>query len=168
MIAVLILSAGINALGAQYSVGSGNADWWTGYPDQSPGAGGRVNHPSWVLDSLKEKPVLIYVHGSCDYCQPQTEALEKVADGLVGKVEFYEIGGDGDDVRYNEALNAYDPNGGVMYLSLTAIVTLASFQDGSVEPVWHSSDDITGEEWINSYVEDAIGLYTKNSDKWNV
>ncbi|MDD1759806.1 MAG: thioredoxin family protein, partial [Methanothrix sp.] len=64
LIAIFILATG--AMGAQYSVGSGNDDWWTAYPDQSSGAGGEVNQPSWILDALKNKPVLIYVHKSCD------------------------------------------------------------------------------------------------------
>ncbi len=45
LIAFFILATGFNAMGAQYSVGSGNDDWWTKYPDQSTGKGGDVNHP---------------------------------------------------------------------------------------------------------------------------
>ena len=99
LIAIFILAAGFNAVGAQYSVGSGNDDWWTKYPDQSAGKGGEVNHPTWVLDALKSKPVLIYVHKSCDYCKPQTEAIEKIAAEFDGKITFYEISAEGGDCQ---------------------------------------------------------------------
>jgi len=167
LIAFFILATGFNALGAQYSVGSGNDDWWTKYPDQSSGKGGEVNHPSWVLDSLGSKPVVIYVHKSCDYCKPQTEAIEKIADEFNGKITFYEIGAEGSDARAEEALQAYDPNGGVMYVPLTVIVTLAPNSEGKVEPVWHSTEEVTGEGWIKNYVEDALSYYGENSANWN-
>src|SRR5512137_807245 len=51
-----------------FEVGSGVADWWTAYPDQHENASRPVQHPGWVLDDLKEKPVLILVHAS--YCKP--------------------------------------------------------------------------------------------------
>jgi len=167
LIALIILATGFNALGAQYSVGAGNDDWWTGYPDQSSRAGGEVNHPAWVLDALKSKPVLIYVHKQCDYCVPQTEAVKKMADQLDGKIAFYEIDADSGDVRAEEALRAYDPNGGTMYVPLTAIVTLASDSEGKVVPVWHSTDQVTGEEWIKNYVENALSQYDENSANWS-
>ena len=70
LIVIVLLASSFLAMGAEYSVGSGNDDWWRAYPDQSSGACGEVNHPSWVLDALKSKPVLIYVHKQCDYCVP--------------------------------------------------------------------------------------------------
>ena len=167
LIAFFVLAAGFSAMGAQYPVGSGNDDWWTAYPDQSSGAGGEVNQPSWVLDALKSKPVLIYVHKSCDYCKPQTEAIEKIASEFDGKITFYEISAEGSDARAEEALQAYDPNGGVMYVPLTVVLTLAPNSEGSVEPVWHSTEDVTGEDWIKNYVEDAISQYDENSADWD-
>ncbi len=157
LIAVLILAGICPALGAGYSTGSGSDDWWTVYPDQSAGAGGEVSHPSWVLDALESKPVLIYVHKSCDYCKPQTEAIEKIMDDFAGKITFHEISAEGSDARAEEALQAYDPNGGVMYVPLTVIVTLAPDSEGKVEPVWHSTEEVTGEDWIKNYVDDALG-----------
>jgi hypothetical protein len=167
LIALFITATGFSALGAQYSVGSGNDDWWTKYPDQSSGKGGSVNHPSWVLDALKSKPVLVYVHKSCDYCVPQTEAVQKITKDFDGKITIYEIGSEGGDARAEEALRAYDPNGGVMYVPLTVIVTLAPNSDGKVEPVWHSTDQVTGEGWIKNYVEDGLSHYSENSANWN-
>jgi thiol-disulfide isomerase/thioredoxin len=119
-----------------------------------------------VLDALKGKPVLIYVHKECDYCKPQTEAANKVAEEFKGKITYYEISGDGGDSRAEEALMAYDPNGGVTYVPMTIILTLAPGSDGEVGPVWHSSEEITGEDWIRTHIEDAISYYDENSSGW--
>jgi len=166
LIALLVFAANSSAWGMEYSIGSGNDDWWTRYPDQSSGAGAQVNHPSWVLDALKGKPVLIYVHKECDYCKPQTEAANKVAEEFKGKITYYEISGDGSDSRAEEALMAYDPNGGVTYVPMTIILTLAPGSDGEVGPVWHSSEEITGEDWIRTHIEDAISYFDENSLAW--
>ena len=99
LIAIVLLASSFLATGAEYSVGSGNDDWWTEYPDQSSGAGGDVNQPSWVLDALKSKPVLIYVHKSCSYCTPQTEAVQNITDEFNGQITIFEIGADGDDCQ---------------------------------------------------------------------
>jgi hypothetical protein len=167
LIAISILASGISAMGAEYPVGSGNDDWWTAYPDQSPGAGGDVNHPSWVLDALNSKPVLIYVHKSCSYCAPQTFAVQNITDEFKGQITFFEIMGDGTDARSEEALQIYDPNGGKTYVPLTVVVTLAINSEGEVVPVWHSTDEVTGDGWIKNYVEDAIIQYDENSADWN-
>jgi len=168
LIAIILLASGINAMGAASSVGYGNNDWWTAYPDQSSGAGGDVNHPSWVLDALIAKPVLIYVHKSCDYCVPQTEAVQNITDEFKGKITFFEISAEGSDARSEEALQIYDPNGGKTYVPLTVVVTLAHNSEGEVVPVWHSTDEVTGDGWIKNYVEDAISQYDEFSVDWNM
>ena len=167
LIAIILLASGINAMGAESSVGSGNDDWWTAYPDQSSGAGGDVNHPSWVLDALKSKPVLIYVHKSCSYCTPQTQAVQNITDEFKGQITFFEIGADGSDARSEEAMQVYDPNGGTMYVPLTVLLTLAPDSEGEVVPVWHSTDVVTGDGWVKKYVEDALSHYDENSANWN-
>jgi hypothetical protein len=166
LVALLVLAAGFSAWGMEYSVGSGKDDWWTIYPDQSTGAGGQVNHPSWALDALRSKPVLIYVHKECDYCAPQTEAANKVAEEFKGKITYYELLGGGSDTRAEEALRSYDPDGGKTYVPMTIIVTLASGSAGEVGPVWHSSENITGEDWIRTHIEDAISYYDESSSGW--
>jgi hypothetical protein len=167
LIAIILLTSGFIALGAEYPVGSGNGDWWTTYPDQSSGAGGDVNHPSWVLDVLQEKPVLIYVHKSCDYCQPQTDAVKNITGEFGGQITYFEISAEGTDSRSEEALQAYDPNGGTMYVPLTVIVTLAPNSEGEVAPVWHSTDVVTGDDWIRNYVKDAISQHSEFSLDWS-
>lgn len=167
LITTILLASGFSAMGAEYSMGSGNDDWWTAYPDQSSGANGEVNHPSWVLDALKSKPVLIYVHKSCSYCTPQTKAVQNITDEFNGQITFFDIGAEGSDSRSEEALQVYDPNGGTMYVPLTVLVTLAPNSEGKVEPVWHSTDEVTGDGWVKNYVEDAISHYSDNSANWN-
>jgi hypothetical protein len=167
LIAVCILAYGLNAMGAEYSVGSGNDDWWTTYPEQSSGAGGEVNHPSWVLDALGSKPVVIYVHKGCSYCAPQTAALTEIEDEMGDKFTYFNISADGSDERMGEAMQAYDPNGGTMYVPLTVIVTLAPNSEGKIEPVWHSTEEVTGEDWIKNYIEDGSAKYSENSANWN-
>ena len=76
------------------------------------GAGGEVNHPEWVLDALKSKPVVIYAHKGCDYCTPQTEAMTKIDNEIGDKFTYFNLSADGSDARSEEALRAYDPNGG--------------------------------------------------------
>lgn len=166
-IAVMLLALGFLAVGEEYAVGSGSDDWWTAYPDQSSGASGDVNHPSWVLDALKSQPVLIYVHKSCDYCVPQTKAVQNITDEFSGQIKIFEIGAEGNDARSEEVLQAYDPNGGTMYVPLTVVLTVAPNSEGEVGPVWHSTDEVTGDAWIKNYVEDAIAQYDENSANWN-
>lgn len=166
LIAVFTLAILFSASAAENSVGSENDDWWTTYPEQSTASGTDVNHPAWVLDALEKKPVLIYIHKDCSYCAPQTAAVNNVSDEFKGDITYYEIGADGSDSRAEEALKAYDPNGGVSYVPMTIIVTLAPDSEGNVMPVWHSNEDITGDDWIKSYVEDAISYYDDNSFNW--
>ena len=52
-------------------------------------------------------------------------------------------------------MQAYDPNGGTC-MCLDSRVTLAPNSEGEVVPIWHSTDEVTGEDWIKNYVEDAI------------
>lgn len=166
LIAVFILAGIFSASATANSVGSGNDDWWTKYPEQSTAAGTDVNHPTWVLDALEKKPVLIYIHKDCSYCAPQTAAMTNVSNEFKGDITYYEIKADGSDSRAEEALQAYDPNGGVSYVPMTVIVTLAPNSEGKIVPVWHSNEDLTGDVWIKNYVEDAISYYDENSPNW--
>jgi hypothetical protein len=93
--------------------------------------------------------------------------VQKIADELDGKITFYEISADSGDVRGEECLQAYDPNGGTMYVPLTVVLTLAPDSEGDVVPVWHSTDEVTGEGWIKNYVQDAVSQYDEFSAEWN-
>jgi len=147
-------------------IGSGSDDWWTIPPYQSSDSAPEIQHPAWVLETLKDKPVLIYVHKGCSYCKPQNEAMAEIAQEYGDRIAIYDIAGDGTDFKAEESFMAYDPNGGANYVPLTAIVTLAPGPDGDVQVVWHSSEDVTGKDWIRNYVEDALYYHEQNSASW--
>lgn len=191
IILILIpLSSCINALASEFAVGSANDDWWTAYPDQSKRAGEDVNHPSWVMDALQEKPVLIYVNESCSGCGQEADAVQNISNEFQGKIAVIKLGTngangmndtDGRDSRSDEVLHAYGLKEETSMqtsqilqaqqsqqapLPLTVIITLATNYEGEVVPVWHSTDEIAGDNWIRSYLKDAITKYDENSYNW--
>ncbi len=103
LILLIVMTSSIlafSALGASEEhkqVGTGENDWWTTYPAQSPAPGSEVNHSSWVLDALKEKPVVIYVHKDCTTCKPQTEALAEIVKEYGDKFTYYDLVGNNSD-----------------------------------------------------------------------
>lgn len=163
MAVLLVLS--LSAMGAEHPVGAGKDDWWISYPDDNTNAGGSVNHPGWVLNALRERPVLLFVHLNCDYCAPQQEAVDSVMQDYSGDVTLFDLSGDGSDARAADAI-VYDPDGGKALVPLTVVITLVKDDDGDVRVGWHSSEDITGEDWIRSYLDDAIDLYRENRESW--
>jgi len=162
----LILGAFGEGSQAKNRIGSGVDDWWTVYPAHSSAAGSIASHPQWILDALEQKPVMIYVHKGCSYCLPQTEAMAEVVNEYKDELFYYDISAEGQDARAMQAVTAYDPNGGVSYVPLTAIVTLAPDTDGKVQVVWHSSEQVTGKAWIEEYARDAISYHNQNSGNW--
>lgn len=166
-IAVLAISAIVSGSSSpKHSVGSGDDDWWTTYPSQSPISGSEVSHPPWILEALKSKLVVIYVHKGCSYCKPQTDAMAEIVKEYGTKFTYYDISAEGNDKRAEQALQAYDPNGEVSYVPMTIIVTLAPDSKGKVVTVWHSTEDVTGKAWIEDYVKDATSYYDSNSAGW--
>lgn len=151
----------LTAFAEEYSVGSGADDWWITYPDGHTDPGATVSHPGWVESALATRPVLIYGHLECDYCRPQKEAVEKVLEDYGSDFAYFDILGDGSDSRAGD-LTVYDPNGGKNLVPLTVIVTKVIGPDGDVQIGWHSTEDITGEEWIRSYMDDALSKYNEN------
>jgi len=148
-----------------YDVGASADDWWIEYPDQSPQAGTPVDHPRWLLQALEDKPILAYVHLQCDYCAPQQAAVDAALGDFGSDYAYYEIKGDGSDSRAVDFLR-YDPNGGSAVVPLTVILTLVPGPDG-VRVGWHSSEEITGEEWLISYMGDGLRYYEENSGDWS-
>jgi len=163
---VLVLGSLSQGQEAENLMGTDSDDWWITYPAQSSAAGSQVDHPQWVLDALESRPVLVYVHKGCSYCRPQTEAIEQVVADCGEKIYYYDIRADGSDSRAEQAVLIYDPTGGVSYVPMRAIVTLAPGPDGKVHVVWHSAEDVTGKAWIDSYVQDAMAYYSENSANW--
>lgn len=118
-----------------------------------------------MLDALREKPVVIYVHMDCTTCKPQSDALAEVVEELGKNFTYFDFEGDGSEAMANDAV-VYDPNGGVAYVPLTVILTLVPDSDGKVQVAWHSTENATGKDWIKAYVEDSIYYYGQNSGSW--
>jgi thiol-disulfide isomerase/thioredoxin len=151
-----------------YSLGSGNEDWWIKYPDQSPNASTRVNHLPWVIDDLKRKPVIIFVHTSdCKACKVQKRDLDKILNIYGNDVTYYDMMADVYDKTISDVLKSYYPNGGVPTVPTTIALTLARGSDGKVAVAWHSMIDAMGEDVVASYVKDAVYYYRQNSADWN-
>lgn len=147
------------------SVGSGDNDWWTAYPDQNAEAGSTVDHPQWVLDALKEKPVLILDHTKdCSSCKKQKAIVDKVLESYGGEITYYDLMADSKDKRAFEALDIYNPSGKEQYVPTTVFLTLTKGSDGKVGVAWHSVIDDMTEENFNSYLKDAIYYYRQNAN----
>jgi len=166
MLIALCFVTSLDALGSEYPIGSGNDDWWITYPDDSSESGKEVSHPQWVLAALEDKPVLIYIHKTCEGCGPQTEAIVEVVNEYDNELVYFNLSGEGDDARANEAGIVYDPNEGLRhYVPMTIILTVMRSPDGKDHVIWHSADQPTGKEWIKSYIEDAISLHNEAMSK---
>lgn len=152
-----------------HAVGSGDDDWWTAYPDQNENSGKEVQHPDWMLDALKEKPVLILIHSStCVPCLAQLPRIKAAADKYSSDLDYHDVLGEGASLQEAvDILDVYDPYGmGKPVVPTTIFVTLAKGPDGKVAVAWHSEIDAMSEERIDSYVKDAIYYYKQNSAAW--
>jgi hypothetical protein len=170
ILATSILSPVASASGgAEHPLGTDLEEWWTEYPDQHSEAGSAVDHPSWVLDLLEEKPVIIFIHkNNCPACVRQEADIKKVLAELGGEVAYTDLLIDSGDQRAWAGLAIYDPKGGIMtYVPVTVFLTLVPESEGDAEVAWHSGVGYSGERWVRSYLNDAIALHDENSAKWD-
>jgi hypothetical protein len=166
--ASVALSEDWNSYTPVHTLGSGDNDWWTAYPDQNANSGSTVDHPSLVLDALKEKPVLILVHSSnCKPCLVQIPRIKSAVDSNSGDLSYYDVlAEDGSYQKAIDILDIYNPTGGAQYVPTTIFVTLIKGADGKVEVAWHSQLDAMSEEQIDSFVKDSIYYYKQNAAGW--
>jgi hypothetical protein len=149
-----------------HSQGTGENNWWISYPTQSDKAGTSVDHPQWVLDALKEKPVLILDHSSnCNSCVVQKENIDKALAGFGGNITYYDIMADLRDQRAFDVLDVYGLTG--YYVPTTVFITLLKDPDGKVAVAWHSAEDAMSENDVASYIKDAIYYYQQNAPGWS-
>ena len=148
-----------------HTIGSGSQDWWIEYPDQHPNAGSAVDHPTWALDPLEEKPLIMLIHSSgCSACIKQEEDIQEVLRDLGDDVSYLDVLYDDDIDKTWTALEIYDPTGDPGNVPVTVLLTLAPGDDGDLEVAWHSYLGSRGEGRIRSYLNDAIVLYEENSE----
>lgn len=166
-ISLILASGAASSSSPEHSVGSSPDEWWIGNPAENTHPGAAVNHPQWILDALESKPAVIYVHKICPYCPPQEDAINRTLEQYGDKITYFNIWADGRDSRAADVV-VYDPNNGFGdYIPLTAFVTLVRDEDGNLAVGWHSAETLTGEDWIRSYMSDAIYYYEQNSADWN-
>ncbi len=149
-----------------HALGSSEDDWWIGYPPQSSGSGTLISHPKWVLDSLKNKPVLILDHSSsCTSCVVQKANIEKALAAYSKNVTYYDLMADESDKRAIDVLNIYGITGN--YVPTTVFITLIKGPDGKVSVGWHAAEDAMNQDDITSYLKDAVYYYQQNAPGWN-
>lgn len=152
-----------------HAVGSGDDDWWIAYPDQNENSGKEVQHPDWMLDALKEKPVLILIHSStCVPCLVLLPRIKAASEKYSEDLDYHDVLGEGASLQEAiDILDVYDPYGiGKPVVPTTIFATLAKGPGGKVAVAWHSEIDAMSEERIDSFVKDAIYYYKQNSDSW--
>ena len=151
----------------KYSFGSEKEDWWVWYPDQHTDPGTTVTHTDWVLDSIGDHPVMIYVHSdNCPACRVQEKDLDSVLPEFRSNLTLYYLKSDDSDDRSTEAFRAYDPTGDQHYIPLTVLITLIQDANGNVRIGWHAREGATGPEWLEDHIKDAIYYHRTNIDAW--
>jgi hypothetical protein len=141
-----------------HSLGSASNDWWTAYPK----SGTAVEHPQWILDSLKEKPVIIFLHQEgCNSCGTQKANIDAVMGMYPQSVILFDIMADWKDPRFVDFNNAYQPN----FVPTTVFLSRARGADGKALTIWHSEDDEMSQDQILSFVKDAIYYYQENASQ---
>lgn len=162
------LSEDLNNYSPAHTLGSGDNDWWAAYPDQNENSGMTVEHPSWVLDALKEKPVLMLVHSSnCVPCLVQIPRINNTLDSYGQNLSYYDVLAEGKGLQKAiGVLDIYNPLGGAQYVPTTIFVTLIEGSDGKVEVTWHSQTDAMSKDEIDSFVLDSIYYHNQNAARW--
>ena len=158
-----------NNYNPNYSLGSDKNDWWVNHPDQSGYAGSSVSHPRWILESLKERPVLIFDYSNnCTSCVVQRKNIDQALEKFGNEVTYFDVSYDNRDIRAFEIFQAYSLSSeGRYYVPTTVLITLIKARNGTVEVAWHSVEDTMSEEEIDSYMKDAIYYYNLNLANWS-
>ena len=88
----LAFSEDWNSYNPSHSLGSGDEDWWTTYPDQNANSGSTVSHPTWILDALKENPLTaqipVIVVTAKELTPTEEQRLQGQIHSLMQKGEF--------------------------------------------------------------------------------
>lgn len=153
----------------EYAEGSGVDDWWIDYPDQLTKAGDPVSHPSWVLDPLDTKPVVLLVHTNtgCEGCVEQEADMEEALADYGDGITYIDLTTATDSDKTYEAFDIYYPHDSIKNYPLTVFVTLIKDGEGNVSVAWHSDEGATGDEWIRDYMRDSIFYHDENLGEWS-
>jgi len=148
-----------------HSIGTGSNDFWINFP-----SGQSVQHKTWIIKSLEEKPVFFVCHRTgCYGCTAQADRVKALGEKYADDAVFYDLddpypsyGNSPKDIldKYNEAFY-YDPDGGTHYIALTGVFTLVN-DEGEVKVGWHSWEGDVGDSEMESWVKDIIYYYHIN------
>ncbi len=149
-----------------HSIGTGSDDFWINFP-----SGQSVQHKTWVIEDLKEKPVVFVCHRTgCVSCTPQADRVKSFGETYGEAAVFYDLddpydGGAQEDIleKYREGFY-YDPNGRPNYIALTGVFTLVD-DKGEVKIGWHSWEGNVADATMESWIRDAIYHYHMNGEK---
>ena len=152
----------------EHSLGSGDSDWWTTYPDKNVNSGSAVDHPDWVLEALEDKPLLILIHqNNCVPCKTHVPRTNDAVQTYKDDIMFYSVLAEGSGyLKALEILDVYNPTGKQRYVPTTIFLTLIENEDGEVEVGWHSEIDIMSTDEIEDYAEDSIYYHEQNAADW--
>lgn len=150
-----------------HSVGNGEDNFWTVYPDINPDAGQPVSHVTWLLHSLQEKSTVFVIHKTgCAACTPQAERIIALGEKYPNYITTYDLdltlGGETEQKGYDTMI--YDPDGPPSYIALTGIFTLVNVS-GNVMYGWHSWEGDVPDAEMESWIKDCIYYYSVNSER---
>ena len=153
-----------------HSVGTGSDDFWITYPAGNPSSGQDVEHLSWIVDSLKTKPVLFVVHRTgCVGCADQAERVIEFGEKYDEEVRFYDLDAvyeaSSDLLQKSNEVYMYDPNGAPGYIALTGVYTYMK-ENGEVKIGWHTweapNDMTVSNSDLETWIKDAMYYYHIN------
>jgi len=152
------------------SVGTGSNNFWIDFPQGNPSSGETVEHLSWIINSLKSKPILFVVHRTgCVGCSAQAERVIEFGEKYEEYVKFYDLdavyGASNDIIQKSNEVYMYDPNGGYGYIALTGVYTYIE-DNGEVKIGWHTweapNDTKVSDSDLETWIKDAIYYYHVN------
>ena len=151
-----------------YNLGIGSNNFWVNFPTGNPSVGQIVNHLSWIIDDLEEKPVVFVCHRTgCASCTPQADRVKALRNTYGQDAIFYDLDDDyagsatADTLAKYNAAFYYDPNGGSHYIALTAVFTLIK-DGGEVKIGWHSWEGNVEDATMENWIKDSIYYYNIN------
>lgn len=153
-----------------HSVGSGPNHFWIDFPQGNPSSGQLVTHLDWIVDSLKNKPVLFVVHRTgCISCADQAERVISFGEKYEDYISLYDLDAvydaSGDILQKANEVYLYDPNGPPGYIALTGLFTYVK-DNGQIKIGWHTweapQDMTVNNSELETWIKDAIYYHRIN------
>ncbi len=156
-----------------HSVSNGADDFWITYPDSNPQSGSEVDHLNWIVNDIKNKPVLFVVHiTGCAGCHDQAERVIDFGKEYDEYVKFYDLdavsNAPADITQKANEVYKYDPTGSPGYIALTGLYTYVK-DNGEVKIGWHTweapNDMKVSNADLETWIKDAIYYHNINKEE---